>query len=107
METIEIANFLTVQEAANELGVTDAAIRSAILKNRLGSVTMFGRKLISRGDLAAYKARTRPDGVKTVGRPRRKTISTPNLSAFTTLGAEVGLREIWDTPEENEAWRDL
>lgn len=107
METIEIGEYLTVQQAARELDVTDAAIRGAILKKRLNSVVLYGRKLISRGELSAYRSRTRPDGVKPVGRPRRKTERGPALSTFTTLGAEQSLREIWDKPEEDEAWRDL
>ena len=88
------------------MGVTDTAIRSAILKNRLGSVLVFGRKVIPLSELASCKARTRPEGTKPVGRPRH-IAADPNLSAFTTLGAEASLGEIWDTPEEDEAWRDL
>ena len=107
MEIIDTGDYLTVQQAARELSVTDAAVRGAILKNRLKSVLLYGRKLIPRSELSAYKHRTQPDGVKPTGRPRRVTERGPALSTFTTLGAEASLREIWDNPEEDEAWRDL
>jgi excisionase family DNA binding protein len=66
---------LTVQQAAAELGVTDGAVRLALSQGRLSSVEKFGRKLIERADmdaykhLDAYKQRTQPDGVKKAGRP--------------------------------------
>lgn len=62
---------LTVQQAAANLGVTDGAVRLALSQGRLSSVEKFGRKLIERADLDAYKRRTQPDGVKKVGRPRK------------------------------------
>jgi len=108
METIETADYLTIQEAARELSVTDAAVRGAILKGRLNAVVMLGRKVVPRSDLAAYQARTRPDGVKPVGRPRRKAARGPSASTFTTQAALAGpIAEIWDTPEEDEAWAHL
>lgn len=63
---------LTVQQAAAELGVTDGAVRLALSQGRLSSVEKFGRKLIERADLDAYRQRTQPDGVKKVGRPRKR-----------------------------------
>lgn len=65
--------FLTVQEAAAELEVSDATIRGAILEGRLPYVLMYKRKLIPRADLEAYRERTRPGGgEKPRGRPRKK-----------------------------------
>lgn len=63
---------LTVPEVALELGVTQPAVRNAIYENRLPSVNMYGRHLIARRDLDAYKQRTQPGGVKKVGRPRKE-----------------------------------
>lgn len=64
-------DMLTVQEAAGELGVDDSAIRRAVLQNRLPCIIKYGRKLITRAALEAYRARTRPEGVKPRGRPRK------------------------------------
>lgn len=63
--------FLTVQEAAASLGVTDGAIRLALSQGRLPSVKKYGRTLVARSDLDAYRRRTQPGGVKRVGRPRK------------------------------------
>lgn len=68
---MERPEILTVVQAANELGVTAAAVRLAIYDNRLPSREFYGRKLIARPDLNAYRQRTQPDGVKRVGRPRK------------------------------------
>lgn len=64
---------LTAREAACELGVHTATVHKAFQENRLPFVAMYGRKLISRADLEAYKRRTRPDGEKPKGRPRKTT----------------------------------
>ena len=60
---------LTAREAACELGVHTATVHKAFQENRLPFVAMYGRKLISRAALDAYKQRTRPDGEKPKGRP--------------------------------------
>ena len=62
--------YLTVQDAAADLGITEVSVRSALNRSRLPFVEKYGRKLIARADLAAYKQRTQPDGMKKVGRPR-------------------------------------
>lgn len=67
------AEFVTVQEAAAELGVSDSAVRQAILDGRLLCTVQYGRKTINRTDLEAYRARTQPDGLKPKGRPRKRT----------------------------------
>ena len=67
--SMEPEAFLTVQEAAQELQVTEGAVRLALSQARLAHTLKYGRKLIARHDLAAYKQRTQPEGVKRVGRP--------------------------------------
>lgn len=64
-------DYFTVQEAAQELGITEVSARSALNRKRLPFVVMFGRNLITRPDLDAYKQRTQPEGVEKVGRPRK------------------------------------
>lgn len=63
----------TVREAAAKIGVSESAIRNATLEGRLPFVVKFGRKLIEQNVLAAYQARTQPHGVKSRGRPYRKS----------------------------------
>lgn len=64
---MEADELLTVQEAAEWLGVGDTAVRNAMLRGRLPFVRRYGRKLIALPELAAYKERTRP------GRPPKQT----------------------------------
>ena len=66
---------LTAREAAEELGVHVGTVHNAFQQNRLPFVPMYGRKLIARTALDAYKKRTRPDGVKPRGRPRKQGAS--------------------------------
>ena len=61
---------LTTSEAAWELGILPATVHRAIREGRLPFTVKYGRKLISRSDLEAYKRRTRPDGEKPRGRPK-------------------------------------
>ena len=51
---------LTVQEAAREAGITETAIRSAILRGRLPHVEKYGRKLINRQDFDKYRETAKP-----------------------------------------------
>ncbi len=60
---------LTVPEVAQELGITQGAVRNAIYEQRLPSVRMLGRPIVKRSDLEAYIQRTRPNGEKPKGRP--------------------------------------
>lgn len=62
---------LTAKEAAAELGVHVGTVHNAFQQSRLPFVAMYGRKLINRADLEAYKQRTRPSGEKPKGRPRK------------------------------------
>ena len=73
---------MTIPEAASALGVTEAALRIAITKGRLNARGLYGRRLIHVQELAAYKARTQPEGVPRVkgGRPpgsKNRRSSTP------------------------------
>lgn len=63
---------LTAREAAQELGVHVGTVHNAFRESRLPFVALYGRKLISRADLDAYKRRTRPGGEKPKGRPRKR-----------------------------------
>jgi excisionase family DNA binding protein len=63
---------ITVQEAAQELSIHEATVRKAFQESRLPYIEKYGRKLISRTDLNAYKQRTQPEGVKKIGRPRKR-----------------------------------
>ena len=62
---------ITAREAAEELGVHVGTVHGAFQEGRLPFTALYGRKLISRAALDAYKKRTRPDGVKPRGRPRK------------------------------------
>ena len=62
---------LTAREAAQELGIHTGTVHKAFQENRLPFVALYGRKLISRVDLEAYKQRTRPGGEKPKGRPKK------------------------------------
>ncbi len=68
---METENLLTAREAAQELGIHTGTVHKAFQENRLPFVALYGRKLISRADLDDYKQRTRPDGEKPKGRPRK------------------------------------
>jgi excisionase family DNA binding protein len=55
---------LTVQEAAAQIGVTEATIRTATLNGRLPFVRRRLRSWIAPADLRAYQERTQPTGEK-------------------------------------------
>jgi excisionase family DNA binding protein len=68
---VEEETFLTVQEAARKIGVSQSAIRNATLEGRLPFERRYGRKLIRVEQLLTYQERTQPGGVKRSGRPRK------------------------------------
>ena len=74
---METETLLTVQEAAALLGVHDNAVRIATKEGRLPFVTALGRKAIRRADLETYRIRTRPDGEKPMGRPKKQPENNP------------------------------
>lgn len=68
---METEGLLTAGEAAQELGIGVGTVHNAFQEGRLPFVALFGRKLIRRAALEAYRKRTRPDGEKPRGRPRK------------------------------------
>ena len=70
---MEEQDYLTIPEAMKELDASASSIHAAIRECRLPHVVKYGRKLISRADLDAYKQRTRPGGEKPKGRPKKVT----------------------------------
>ncbi len=64
-------DLLTVREAAGELGISQGSVRIAIYEGRLPCTVKYGKRLIARSDLEAYKTRTQPMGEKRTGRPLR------------------------------------
>lgn len=69
---MEEPEYFTVPEAMRELDAAAQTIHTAITEGRLPFVVKYGRKLVSPADLAVYKQRTRPNGEKPRGRPRKK-----------------------------------
>jgi len=69
---METETLLTVKEAAEHLGVSESAVRNATLEGRLPFVRLYGRKLIDRQELEAYRERTQPSGVPVRGRPPKE-----------------------------------
>lgn len=65
--------YLSMKQAAEQLGVVDSRIRQAVIDGSLPHVVLFGRKLIPRDALRDYEARTQPQGRKKIGRPRKKS----------------------------------
>ena len=50
------AELLTVREAAQEVGLTEPAVRNAIYRGRLAAIQKYGRTLIERGEFERYRA---------------------------------------------------
>jgi excisionase family DNA binding protein len=65
-------DLLTVQEAAAQIGVTEAAIRTATLNGRLPFVRKHGRSWIEPSELRTYQARIQPPGEKLKGRSAKE-----------------------------------
>jgi excisionase family DNA binding protein len=68
--------YMNVAEAARVLGAAEATIRTAIREGRIVSTTVYGRVVISAAAIDEYRRRTRPDGEKPRGRPRKLNAST-------------------------------
>jgi len=62
----EDANLLTVTEAAELAGVSQAAIRNAIYREKLAAKQIYGRLLIDRQEFERYRQETK------MGRPRKQ-----------------------------------
>lgn len=65
------AEYVTVSQAAAALGVAIQTLRNAIAEGRLPVTRIHGRVLVAVAQMEAYRQRTRPDGVKPAGRPRK------------------------------------
>jgi hypothetical protein len=61
------SELMTIQEAAKEADLTEAAIRNAIYRGKLSTVEKYGRKLIQRPDFEAYRQASK------MGRPSGST----------------------------------
>lgn len=60
---------ITVADAAELLGVSQAAVRQAIYDKRLVAGERFGVTILKRSDILDYKSKTQPTGEKPRGRP--------------------------------------
>ena len=67
METDEL---ITINEAADILGVKPGSVYTAIRQDRLTCTILYGRKLLKREDVQNYMQATRPTGEKPKGRPK-------------------------------------
>jgi excisionase family DNA binding protein len=63
------SEFFTMNEAAQELGLSPATVRQAVLAGRLPHVIRYEKRLISREALENYRTRTQPNGLPKPGRP--------------------------------------
>lgn len=100
---------ITVQDAAGQLKVSPKAVYYALTEGKLTRHEQFGRVLLDKSEVLAYQPRAGAD------RPsRRRTVNPnahaerPSLADLTTQAAMAGpISEVWDTPEEDEAWKHL
>lgn len=67
--TDEEANFFTVKESAEFLGVSPATLRDAMKDKRIKVERRYGRFVLSKAELQEYRAKTQPNGKPKVGRP--------------------------------------
>ena len=84
MQTKEEADvgFLTIQQAAERLGVHRSAIYQAIEAGHLKPVRVLGRTALKRADVDAYEPRAyrdRPGGKSKGGRPKRVQLELPGV----------------------------
>ncbi len=72
-------DLLTITEAASALGISRAALYDAIQNGRLAAVTVLGKQVLRRADVAAYEPRSYRDrpGGKSKGGRRKQTDPTP------------------------------
>ncbi len=80
---------LTITDAAKQIGITEAAVRQAILKGRIPSVTKYGRKLVAAATVNDYKVTARkrmPDRSQALD---WSLYSNPPIAEF-----EAGMRDL-------------
>jgi hypothetical protein len=68
---------MTAEEAAPLIGIEVGTLRNAMTEGRIEVVNKFGRRLLTPEAVAAYKARTQPDGEIKKGRPTGSRDRTP------------------------------
>jgi len=71
---MKLADLITVQEAATLLNTHPQAVFNALREGRLRGEKVLGRIVLKRSEVEAYLQRTRPDGVKPRGRPKKATV---------------------------------
>ena len=64
-------DFMTVAQAAASLRIQTQTLRGVILRGRIPVVRTYGRVLIARTDVEAYRARSQPEGEPKRGRPKQ------------------------------------
>ena len=69
---IETDDYMSLREAAEEIGVTPSTLSVSILRGNLEAIKPWGSYLVLRTSAAEYKARTQPDGIPCSGRPRKR-----------------------------------
>lgn len=70
--TTRLTDVMDVQESARSLGISVQTLRGAIYSGRIPAIERWGKTLIMRTDVEAYRARTQPLGVPRKGRPRKR-----------------------------------
>ncbi len=89
---------LTVQDASRETGLSEVTIRSAMARNRIPFVEMYGRKLIRRVDMESYRRTARR------GRPRKARPEVLNSeAAYERAMVNAGLYEKHPRPAPTPA----
>jgi excisionase family DNA binding protein len=71
---MRLTDLITVQEAAVLLGSHPQAVFNALREGRLSGKKVLGRIVLKRSEVEAYRLRTRPDGVKPRGRPKKTAV---------------------------------
>lgn len=69
---MKVEDLLTVEQAAEELGIQPGTLRNAMTEGRIPVVRVFSRRLLTREAIEEYRNRTQPDGTILRGRPRKK-----------------------------------
>lgn len=74
--TEEEANFFTVKEGAEFLGVSPPTLRDAIRDKRIKVERRYGKFVLNKAVLEEYRTKTQPNGVPQVGRPSKSSTKT-------------------------------
>lgn len=99
---------ITVQEAAAQLNVSPKAVYYALTESKLTRHEQFGRVLLDRSEVVAYKPRAGADRPSRRGNQGQASDQPTTIAGLTTRAALAGpIADIWDTPEEDEAWAHL